>query len=287
MEIGRRNVDRLGGDSFVSLAFSIGDHSYFDDSDQRASIVYSHVSFGYQREPDVSFGDGDLHRSSRRRCDCGSRNAYKKLEEWETSGRKGDYHQVRFEALLEVGPSVFFSLLIIAVAFIPVFALVDQEGRLFKPLAYSKNIAMAVAAVLAITLDPAFRMLFTRVDPLNSKVRFFPRSQPLFLWGNTLGSSQSETNDLFRVTPRNSYDTDVFQFGIGVNASFGRGNDSLHADNVTRNWSNRSRRTHDRDGSKTQIDSRGQKDFRKIGKIRNSDRLGSVLHDGNGFTFTS
>lgn len=96
-------------------------------------------------------------------------NAYKKLEEWETSGRKGDYHQVRFEALLEVGPSVFFSLLVIAVAFIPVFALVDQEGRLFKPLAYSKNIAMAVAAVLAITLDPAFRMLFTRVDPFEFK----------------------------------------------------------------------------------------------------------------------
>lgn len=96
-------------------------------------------------------------------------NAYKKLEEWETSGRKGDYHQVRLDALLEVGPSVFFSLLVIAVAFIPVFALVDQEGRLFKPLAYSKNIAMAVAAVLAITLDPAFRMLFTRMDPIEFK----------------------------------------------------------------------------------------------------------------------
>lgn len=92
-------------------------------------------------------------------------NAYKKLEEWETSGRIGDYHQVRLEALLEVGPSVFFSLLVIAVAFFPIFALLDQEGRLFKPLAYSKNIAMAVAALLAITLDPAFRMLFTRMDP--------------------------------------------------------------------------------------------------------------------------
>jgi Cu(I)/Ag(I) efflux system membrane protein CusA/SilA len=46
----------------------------------------------------------------------------------------------------------------------PVFTLVDQEGRLFKPLAYTKNLAMAVAAVLAITLDPAMRMLFTRMD---------------------------------------------------------------------------------------------------------------------------
>jgi copper/silver efflux system protein len=91
-------------------------------------------------------------------------NAYKKLQLWQAGGRKGDYHLVRLNALKEVGPSVFFSLLVIAVAFLPVFTLVDQEGRLFKPLAYSKNLAMAIAAVLAITLDPAMRMLFTRMD---------------------------------------------------------------------------------------------------------------------------
>ena len=82
-------------------------------------------------------------------------NAYKKLEIWESTGRKGDYHAIRLQALKEVGPSVFFSLLVIAVAFLPVFTLVDQEGRLFKPLAYTKNLAMAIAALLAITLDPA------------------------------------------------------------------------------------------------------------------------------------
>lgn len=91
-------------------------------------------------------------------------NAYKKLELWLEGGRKGDYHEVRLQALKEVGPSVFFSLLVIAVAFLPVFTLVDQEGRLFKPLAFSKNLAMAIAALLAITLDPAMRMLFTRMD---------------------------------------------------------------------------------------------------------------------------
>ncbi|MCW7463749.1 efflux RND transporter permease subunit [Leptospira limi] len=92
-------------------------------------------------------------------------NAYKKLEEWESSGRVGDFHAIRLEALLEVGPSVFFSLLIIAVAFFPIFTLVDQEGKLFRPLAISKNLTMAIAALLAITVDPAFRMLFTRMDP--------------------------------------------------------------------------------------------------------------------------
>jgi Cu(I)/Ag(I) efflux system membrane protein CusA/SilA len=98
-------------------------------------------------------------------------NAYKRLEEWIEGGRQGDFHEVRLSALKEVGPTVFFSLLVIAVAFLPVFTLVDQEGRLFKPLAWSKNLAMALAAVLAITLDPALRMLFTRMDPFTFRPR--------------------------------------------------------------------------------------------------------------------
>ncbi|MGD0999326.1 MAG: CusA/CzcA family heavy metal efflux RND transporter [Candidatus Brocadiia bacterium] len=91
-------------------------------------------------------------------------NAYKKLELWVEGGRVGDFHEVRLRALKEVGPSVFFSLLVIAVAFIPIFALEDQEGRLFKPLAYTKTFTMAIAALLAVTLDPAVRMLFARMD---------------------------------------------------------------------------------------------------------------------------
>ena len=99
-------------------------------------------------------------------------NAYNKIFHWVKDGKKGDFHQVRLEALMEVGPGVFFSLLVIAVAFMPVFTLVDQEGRLFRPLAYSKNLAMAIAAVLAITLDPAMRMLFARIDPFTFRPRF-------------------------------------------------------------------------------------------------------------------
>ncbi len=102
-------------------------------------------------------------------------NAYKRLEEWIAGGRKGDFHEVRLRALKEVGPSVFFSLLVIGVSFLPVFTLVDQEGRLFKPLALSKNLAMALAAVLAITLDPALRMLFTRMEPFTFRPRFLAR----------------------------------------------------------------------------------------------------------------
>jgi Cu(I)/Ag(I) efflux system membrane protein CusA/SilA len=99
-------------------------------------------------------------------------NAYNKIHHWEKDGRRGDFHHVRLEALLEVGPGVFFSLLVIAVAFIPIFTLVDQEGRLFRPLAYSKNLAMAIAAFLAITLDPALRMMFARIDPYTFRPRW-------------------------------------------------------------------------------------------------------------------
>ena len=102
-------------------------------------------------------------------------NAYNRIHRWQVGGRKEDFHKVRLNALLEVGPSVFFSLLVVAVAFMPVFTLVDQEGRLFKPLAYSKNLAMAIAAILAITLDPALRMMFARIDPFTFRPRWLAR----------------------------------------------------------------------------------------------------------------
>lgn len=98
-------------------------------------------------------------------------NAYRKIQLWDEGGRKEDFFQVRLSALTEVGPSVFFSLLVIAVAFLPIFTLVDQEGRLFRPLAFSKNFVMFIAAILAITLDPAIRMLFARIEPFKLKNR--------------------------------------------------------------------------------------------------------------------
>ncbi len=98
-------------------------------------------------------------------------NAYKKIERWFAAGRPGDFHEVRLKALQEIGPSVFFSLMVIAVAFLPIFALEEQEGRLFKPLAWTKNLTMFMAAVLAVTLDPAVRMLFARADPILKRPR--------------------------------------------------------------------------------------------------------------------
>ena len=86
-------------------------------------------------------------------------NAHKHLEAWRHSnaGREPDdeerWHVVT-EAAIEVGPALFFSLVIITLSFVPVFALEAQEGRLFSPLAYTKSYAMAAAAGLAVTLVP-------------------------------------------------------------------------------------------------------------------------------------
>ena len=127
-------------------------------------------------------------------------NAYKRLEGWQAGGRVGDFHTVRLGAMLEVGPSVFFSLLVIAVAFLPVFVLVDQEGRLFRPLAMTKTLTMAMAAVLAITLDPAVRMAFTRVDPFRFRPRWFARLSSVLLVGRYRPEEQHPVSRLlFRV----------------------------------------------------------------------------------------
>jgi len=102
-------------------------------------------------------------------------NAHKKLEEWEhappvPSLSKGGVTNVAnptrtdviIEAAKEVGPSLFFSLLVITVGFLPIFTLQAQAGRLFKPLAYTKTFAMLFASFLAVTLTPVLMTLFIR-----------------------------------------------------------------------------------------------------------------------------
>jgi Cu(I)/Ag(I) efflux system membrane protein CusA/SilA len=93
-------------------------------------------------------------------------NAHKHLEKWQaTHGErpKGEQHwQVITAAASEVGPTLFFSLLIITLSFVPIFSLEAQEGRLFSPLAFTKTYAMAAAAGLAVTLVPVLMGYFIR-----------------------------------------------------------------------------------------------------------------------------
>ena len=86
-------------------------------------------------------------------------NAHKHIERLPPGAQRGP---AIIAAAKEVGPSLFFSLLVITVSFLPVFALEDQEGRLFKPLAFTKTFAMAGGALLSVTLVPVLMLTFIR-----------------------------------------------------------------------------------------------------------------------------
>ncbi len=106
-------------------------------------------------------------------------NAHKKIERWRDDHggelpRGADHWRVIAQASIEVGPALFFSLLIITLSFLPVFTLQAQEGRLFAPLAFTKTYAMAAAAALSVTLTPVLmgywirgRIPEERANPVN------------------------------------------------------------------------------------------------------------------------
>ncbi len=89
-------------------------------------------------------------------------NAHKHLERLPPDHTKRERADAMLDACREVGPALFFSLLIITVSFLPVFTLESQEGRMFSPLAYTKTFSMAGAAFLSVTLVPVLMMLFIR-----------------------------------------------------------------------------------------------------------------------------
>ena len=121
---------------------------------------------------------------------------HKKLEEWEKNGRVGDYHRVVIDAVKEVGGPSFYSLLVIAVSFLPILTLEAQEGRLFKPLAYTKNLSMVAAAFLTITLDPAIRLMFTHTRNFSFRPRWLARVANAVLIGKI---HSEETHPISRV----------------------------------------------------------------------------------------
>jgi Cu(I)/Ag(I) efflux system membrane protein CusA/SilA len=88
---------------------------------------------------------------------------HKKLERWHAEGCPGKHQDIVLAAVKEVAGPTFFALLVISISFLPVLTLQGQEGRMFRPLAYTKTLAMVVAAAMAITLDPALRLLLTGV----------------------------------------------------------------------------------------------------------------------------
>ncbi|GBC60330.1 AcrB/AcrD/AcrF family protein [Desulfonema ishimotonii] len=103
-------------------------------------------------------------------------NAHKHLER--DRGRKS-HTEIIMAASKEVGPALFYSLLIITVSFLPVFALGEQSGRLFKPLAYTKTFAIAASSVLAITIIPVLMTFFIREQPVDPQL---PKAQKRRIW---------------------------------------------------------------------------------------------------------
>ena len=229
-------------------------------------------------------------------------NAYNKLYHWQAGGRKGDFHAVRLAALTEVGPSVFFSLLVIAVAFLPVFALVDQEGRLFKPLAFSKNLAMAIAAVLAVTIDPALRMLFARMDPFTFKPRWLawvatevargdllpggappdqPRHPPGLRAGLPLRAAPPLDGDRRLGRAGRGQHPGLLQARPRVHAAAARGVAAVHADDAARPRRLRGAADPRDAGPDPQDHPRGRAGLREGRARRHLDRPGAVLDDGD------
>ena len=124
---------------------------------------------------------------------------HKKLEKWEKAGRPGRHGDVVIAAVKEVAGPTFFALLVIAIAFLPVLTLEGQEGRMFKPLAYSKSLAMVTAALLAITLDPALRLLLTHVKRAEFKPAWLAKIVNSLLVGKI---QQEEKNPISRLLMR-------------------------------------------------------------------------------------
>ncbi|HEY5946589.1 MAG TPA: CusA/CzcA family heavy metal efflux RND transporter [Kofleriaceae bacterium] len=89
-------------------------------------------------------------------------NAHKKIEQADRDGRNVDRKELVIESARELGPSIFGALLVLTIAFLPVFALQGEEGRLFRPLALAKTFSMAFASLFAVTLVPALMVTFLR-----------------------------------------------------------------------------------------------------------------------------
>lgn len=105
-------------------------------------------------------------------------NAHKHLER--DSGKKS-HREIIIDASKEVGPALFYSLLIITVSFLPVFTLTEQSGRMFKPLAYTKTFAMAASSILAVTVIPVLMTFFILERPVRSTLS--KRKKRLILYG--------------------------------------------------------------------------------------------------------
>ena len=228
--------------------------------------------------------------------------AHKNLEQWEKNGRREDYRSVVIRAVKQVAGPSFFALLVIAVSFLPILTLEAQEGRLFKPLAYTKNLAMIIAAVLAITLDPALRLLLIRMKdfsfrapvavpdrqhpfcghhPLGGKAPRQPlpdadlRSRPDLVPSLEMGGHRG------RPWPDDHHGPGLSQAGIGIHAAAGGGVHPLHAHHHAGHLHCRGPEGAPGHGPDHQAVPRGGVRAGEGGQGRDLDRPGAAFHAGD------
>ena len=159
-------------DHRLPFSLPLGPHSDPDPADRRGRIVHPDVLPAGQLEHHVARRVGAGHRGSGGR---GDRDGGKRLPALVRSAARSTDDRMRprsissrerrrilLDAAKQVGPALFFSLLIIVVSFLPVFLLEAQEGRMFRPLAWTKTLAIGFSSLLAITLVPPLMLLFIR-----------------------------------------------------------------------------------------------------------------------------
>jgi hypothetical protein len=162
-------------------------------------------------------------------------NAHKKLEAWQHAhpgeSLVGEARwKVITEAAEEVGPALFFSLLIITLSFIPVFTLEAQEGRLFGPLAFTKTYAMAAAAALSVTLIPVLMgCVDPRPHPRRAEKSDHPRADRDLPSGARMGAALAEGDAGDRGGAGGEHGLAAVAAGRRVPAAAGRGRPAVHA----------------------------------------------------------
>ena len=209
-------------------------------------------------------------------------NVHKHIER--DKGSKPHWQIIR-DASIEVGPTLFYSLLVITVSFMPVFTLEAQEGRLFKPLAFTKTYSMAAAAFLSITLVPVLmgylirgRILPEERNPLNRfliavyhpVIEFILRHKARVL-GHHRRRGAGGRRDLVAVqSPR-----------LRVHAAALRRRPALHADDAAGDLHHQGARAAAADRPHHQAFSRGAARLRQDRPRRDGHRSGAAQHDGD------
>ena len=211
-------------------------------------------------------------------------NAHKKLEEWESRGSPGNRVEVIIEAAKEVGPSLFYSLLVITVAFLPIFTLQAQAGRLFKPLAYTKTFAILFSSFVAITLTPALMTVFIRgrilpeeKNPVSIVLRRI--YEPAVRFALTFRKDRRRG----RLHPAGPHRIPLHEAGIGVHAAALRRLAFLHARHGSGTVRLRGRPAAADPGPPSEGDPRGGAGIREGGTGRDGDgpRAPGDVRDGD------